>query len=740
MSKIIKVIIFSGLLVLGLGLPAFAATIPVNCQAKELRYNNNEEQIEAVGDVKITYKEVVIEADTVTVDQKQNIVFANGHVTVTKDKRVYKGNRFIYNIKTGQGWMNPLTTEIADQDIQGPIYFKAKDTLIEGENIYLLNSTFTGCNLDKPHYQLSAGRIEYYPEERVVFYNVWYWEHGIRLLYLPYMVISLKERDKNTIIQPGWSESTGFFLYLQYSYFMTSNNFGVLKANFTEKLGHDYGLEHTTKFGENTRLTQAYQLWDKKITYIDGTVYNYDKFDYSYKYRFQNKFGEKLSLDTWYQDAKRYYYANQVETSYSEKSYEFDLLGYNPFPSFTSNYTESRSYDLTYTQRLNLASRWYVSIGSLLDLSLDGTYVKNIVKDVPHYNFNYGVSASKSWSWASLSANYRETKSDSYYITNLKPDVTLTFPNIPIPLLGSFGLKTQYTNKETFIPNPVANTNPVQYGEPTRDEGQRIAADLTKTVNLAKFGSLGFNFNNLDQYRHTKVNVALPKDVFATTNGLSLVEQFTENFSTELSYSYTNKFGNEESYFGDSFYAGSNIDNYWRWQSEKFQANLSSGYAVDTSYIKPINFNANWNPSLKEQISMSTVYNIEQTNQTYPVPSGFGQSNLRINYNPNDNWRVSLSLGYNPQYTLQPWTDRQFEAEVHDKLGEILRYELAGRYDFFYGTFGMATTRLFLDLHCRELMVGYDWVNNSYQLQLIFKSFPQLPLSLTPNAVGIMSL
>ncbi len=739
MNKIIKIIISVGILLLGVGLPTLAAT-PVNCQAKELHYNNNTEQIEASGDVKITYKDIVIQADTVMVDQKQNFVFANGNVVVTKNKKVYKGKRFIYNIKTGQGWMNPLTTEITDPDVQGPIYFKANDTLVEGENVFLLNSTFTGCNLAKPHYQLSASRIEYYPEDRLVFYHVWYWEHGIKMLYLPYMIISLKERDKNLIIEPGWSQSTGFYLYMQYNYFLSSNNFGLIKTNFTEKIGHDYGLEHNTKFSESTRFVQEYHLWDKKETYSDGGFYDYTNFDYSYKYRFQTKFGEKLSLDTWYQDKKNYYLdAAKVETPSAEKSYEFDLIGANPFPSLTSNYTESGTYDsehkFNFSQRLNLASRWYVSFGSLLDLSLDGTYVKQVLNHGdPDYSFNYGATASKSWGWGSLYANYRETKSSSYYITNLKPDVTLTFPNIPLPLLGSFGLKTQYTLKESFVPNVDLTS------EPIRSEGERIAVDLNKTINLAKFGSLSVNFNNLDQYRYTTVNDDKPKDVFATTNGVSVVEQFTPNFSTELAYNYTYVMGEAETYFGDTFYEGNNLDNYWRWQSEKFQANLSTGYAVNDSYIKPISFDANWNPSPKEQITMSTVYNIEQPDSAYPVPGGFGQSNLRVNYNPNENWRVSLSLGYNPQYTLQPWTDRQFEAEVHDKLGDKFRYELVGRYDFFYNNFAVANTRLFIDLHCRELMVGYDWVNNSYQLQLIFKSFPQLPLSLSPNAVGIMQL
>ena len=154
-----------------------AASDPAVINGDQVSYDYEHKIIRASGNVKITYKEIVIEADRAYINHEENILLATGHVKVTKKDDVFRGERFLYYLKERQGWLTPLDTSITDPEIKGAVLLTARDAYLKNEeDIWLKEASFTSCDREKPHFHITAKAIEYFPEERIVFHQVWYWD------------------------------------------------------------------------------------------------------------------------------------------------------------------------------------------------------------------------------------------------------------------------------------------------------------------------------------------------------------------------------------------------------------------------------------------------------------------------------------------------------------------------------------------------------------------------------------
>jgi len=192
--------------------------------ADEMAYDYHLKQMEAWGNVKIVYKDITVESDQAFVDQNQNILVAKGSVRITKKDSNYTGNLFLYYLNREEGLLTPIQAEIRDQEINGPVQMKAVEGYLKGETVTTINSKFSGCDREKPHYHLTAKQAEYYPGDRVVLHRVWYWEHGIPILYLPFLYISLKPDRDNFEVEIGHNQLEGWYARIGYNYIWDGHN------------------------------------------------------------------------------------------------------------------------------------------------------------------------------------------------------------------------------------------------------------------------------------------------------------------------------------------------------------------------------------------------------------------------------------------------------------------------------------------------------------------------------------
>ena len=71
--------------------PAVAETVPVSLSGDEVHYDYGLQQIEASGNVKISYKDIKIQCERALIDQTANVILATGKVIVDQERRYFSG-------------------------------------------------------------------------------------------------------------------------------------------------------------------------------------------------------------------------------------------------------------------------------------------------------------------------------------------------------------------------------------------------------------------------------------------------------------------------------------------------------------------------------------------------------------------------------------------------------------------------------------------------------------------------
>ncbi|MGE5582258.1 MAG: LptA/OstA family protein [Bacillota bacterium] len=720
--------IYAGILVLvflaGYSSIVRAETVPAKVIADEVKYDYESKQVEATGNVKIEYKNVKIEADYCLIDQDQDVLLATGKVVVNNKSDIYHGDRFLYYLKTQQGWISPLASVITDPQINGPVYLTANEAFIKGEEIRAKHSTFTSCNLDHPHYRFSAKEIEYYPGDLIIMRHVWYWEGPFPIFYFPVLYISLK--NNNFEVRVGNSAAEGWFIDVKFYYYYIPNEYswGDLHTRFSEYGGNYYEVENSRYTSHTGVFTQKYGFLDKQNMnnlqagqYSNSynapytSLYNDYMLGFGYKEYLNPKVLTSQKLESWHHFTKD-------GVLYLDNTYNFSLSGQYPYPSnLTMDFSDTGEQTL---RQINLATNWNYNPDATSNVSLNGQwYYRGYLKDNnPNISKLYNFRATKDWTWSNLALtvmenqNYNNTYSSS---TNLNPDLLYTIPKWKFPVLGDVEIKSQYTHMEKF------------YSTASSSEGDRYALNFRKLpVTLWQEGQFTLDTEAAFKYRDFFVNDR-ETELYSASAQVGLKDQFSEAFYTKFDTGYANTLGLTNNYFGyegDNAQPGAFIKNGWYYTTKPLRASLTTEYNFYTRYAYPANITADWTPAPKEELHFDTIYD---------WVLGPGQTNLRAFYNPKENWRLSLWLGYNFQNLDYPWTMQQFEALISDRINNKWSYRIATRYDYLMNKYTISEYALIYDWHCREVMFHYDGILREYWVQIFIKAFPDAKLKLTGN-------
>jgi lipopolysaccharide export system protein LptA len=691
--------------------------------ADEMTYDYHSKQMEASGHVKIVYKDITVECDHAFMDQNQNILLAKGTVRIIKKDSNYTGNTFLYYLNTEQGLLSPIRAEVRDAEINGPVQMKAAEAYFKGDAVISRNSSFSGCDQEKPHYHFTAKQAEYYPEDRVVLRHVWYWEHGVPLFYFPYFYISLKPDRDNFEVEVGHNYTEGWFAKIGYNYIWDDKNHGKVTTRLTEKGSDELGVTHYYDFSQTRRFYQDYH-------YINNRKLGYPNSDYKLGLGYEDATNPKLKFSTAVEDWKQsYYYFNGVprELEQQKRALKLQLTGQSPYPSLNINFADntgtgeymddlsgSWSFNPDATSSVYLNSRWYYE--DKIDLSKVNSLTPFDMAMIPHMasnSFKYSGTVRKDWGWSNISLNYDDTQvySNNSSSNNVKPDIVYAIPKWQWPLIGDVSVASGYLYLEKIM-----NKDNVI----SQETGTRWALDVQKLpVKLWQTQHTTLNWESKFYYRDFLVN-RKETDFYAATTDLGLVEQFTREFSTEVRVGYAGTYGIPNLYFGrtgDGISDGAYLTNEWRWQSQSLNASLKSGYNFKSVKADPLYFWTRWTPAPGREVYFDTWYDWILGLQT---------TNLRINYNPKENWRLSANLSYN--FSTGLWYSKQFEALIAQKLSSKWQLELSLKYDTLRDAFTDAQAGLVYDWHCRKVKFHYNSLTNVYWIQLTFNVFPDVPL------------
>ncbi len=233
-------------------------TMPVVIDGDEITYLQQEGKVAAKGNVEVKSKDTELFCQEIIYDANTNIARIKGDAKIVKGNSVLYGRDVVYDFTTHNA-------EMGDIRVQSSPFYGATShgSKVETEKYVLKRGYMTTCDLDTPHYRLTAKKITVYPGDRVVAKHVVLRVGDLPLFYLPYMSQSLKDSSFAANVVPGESNEWGTFILTRWRYTINRQHRGNIFTDWYNRRGLGLGITHkmeNTDFGQG--LFKYYGIQD----------------------------------------------------------------------------------------------------------------------------------------------------------------------------------------------------------------------------------------------------------------------------------------------------------------------------------------------------------------------------------------------------------------------------------------------------------------------------------------------
>ncbi|MFH0763962.1 MAG: hypothetical protein V1927_03045 [Candidatus Omnitrophota bacterium] len=217
---------------------------PIVVNGDKVEYFHEKQQVVGIGNISITYKDVLLTCDKITVylDTKESI--AEGNVRVTQGGAFFTGERMNYNFETRKG-------KILNGYVNAkPFYGKAKDLdkLANKDQCNLDDGYVTTCDFTNPHYRVQSKEVRIYLDDKVIAKHIFFYAGNVPVFYFPYYVQPLKEKKSHMTVIPGRSKEWGNYVLTTYRYYLDDKNCGDILLDYRTKKGLAAGINHYYHF------------------------------------------------------------------------------------------------------------------------------------------------------------------------------------------------------------------------------------------------------------------------------------------------------------------------------------------------------------------------------------------------------------------------------------------------------------------------------------------------------------
>lgn len=230
------------------------------------------------GDAVLTYGEMKLTADFITIDFDRKIITAIGTSIEGSDSIIgmpvfeegetkYQARRIDYNIESKKGRLADLRTQEGEGFIHGKNVKKD-----QWDNIYVGDAKYTTCDLDTPHYYIGAKKLKIIPGKQVITGPANLVVEGVETpLFIPFGFFPLPNKQKSGVIIPAYGNSAnrGYFLSNFGYYFAISDymNLSVtgdayFRGSWATRVASDYNRRY--RFNGNFYLSYANNLFGSK--------------------------------------------------------------------------------------------------------------------------------------------------------------------------------------------------------------------------------------------------------------------------------------------------------------------------------------------------------------------------------------------------------------------------------------------------------------------------------------------
>lgn len=224
------------------------------------------------GDAKINYGDMNLEAAYIQINYETNMLTATtltdstgqeiGTPVFTQGAETYAAKQIAYNYKTRKGRISEVVTQQGEGYIHSEVVKRNQNNEFFG-----LHNKYTTCNLEHPHFYISAGKIKAIPNDKVMSgpFNLVIGDIPTPLGFLFGLFPTPKSQRSSGVIVPSYGEnSRGFFLNNGGYYFAWNDYMGTKVTGDIYSLG-GYNVEASTdyvkRYGYRGNFTFTYDYF-----------------------------------------------------------------------------------------------------------------------------------------------------------------------------------------------------------------------------------------------------------------------------------------------------------------------------------------------------------------------------------------------------------------------------------------------------------------------------------------------
>ncbi len=675
------------LLVLALSLPAAAQEeFLVRVRARYLRVDRARQVAVASGEVVLTYQDLVLRADELTLHLEELELVASGHVVLEEAGQRLTARHLTYNLRTGFGSLDGAQTRYLSPRLRDPVHLRAEKLVGNvNQRVEARGCQVTTCDLDDPRvpYKLEAEEAELIPQDKLVLRRASLYLFGRKVLTLPYFVVFLREpRQQRIFPVVGWNETEGWFVKTATTYFLSDEHYGFVYLDWMERIGTGTGVEHIWKYSGGEGDYFLYVLGNRPASGNDYRV------RLSHRHDFGGGLAAGLFFDLFRRDSPTSPQTNlytTLDALYRDGEQLANLFAVYSASESTDFYFDSLQVRATYDRQLDPTRRVRVDLPFTQNFAGEARDLE-LVPRVDYTQF-LGGSTLQATLEHRLDLDGEAYALDQVYSVSRLPELTYTVFAQPLRL-GSVSLTAQLTaglglfgERNVFLA--------------TGELGDRwgVRADIQGLLagahSLSPDTSADLRLNLRTSY-YTTGQLRL-----LVSGGWNLTHRWSPAFSSRLSYNYYDRAGETPFLFDQDLSRINNVQLATTYQSPGLTAELAAGY--------------NFLSDLPDVVTLRA--------QVVPAPG----------------WTVDLAAGYDPNLGQLTSVEAQVRAVLSDQWEFLYR-------GFYSPAGGLVHDRVQLTYlqYCWAARLTYLAGRQEVWLEAWLTALPQYPGAVGVGQTGVL--
>ncbi|REK35771.1 MAG: LPS-assembly protein LptD [Bacteroidetes bacterium] len=250
----------------------------IKYQARDsIRADLQSETIHLYGNASVDYEDLHLEAEYIMINMNEKVLTAEGRTdslgqvygtpNFSQGPRKFRSNNIRYNFETKKGRIAHVITQEGDGFIHGEVVKKDPEN-----NFFIKYGQYTTCNLDTPHFSISANKLKVISNNKIVTgpANLSI-EKVPTPLFIPFGFFPNKKGRSSGLIFPSFGESAQRGFYFQHLgyYFGFSDYINLAltsdlytKGSYTLDAASVYRKRY--RYSGNLRLSYAYSVTSER--------------------------------------------------------------------------------------------------------------------------------------------------------------------------------------------------------------------------------------------------------------------------------------------------------------------------------------------------------------------------------------------------------------------------------------------------------------------------------------------